>query len=147
MGERGKAEGAPRHGYTGSPLIDGDGLIAEVGGPGASVVRFDKRTGQPIWKAESDVPGYAAPIVASPAGVKQVIGFMADGVIGIRADDGKFLWRVPLQTALARHVTTPTVAVDVVMVASHQFGLVGIKLTRDGDGVRADTAWANKDAK
>ena len=80
IGEKGKAEGASRHGNTGSPLVDGEHLIAEVGGPGASIVCFDKKNGQVIWKSESDIPGYAAPIIATIAGKRQIIGFMADGL-------------------------------------------------------------------
>ena len=146
IGEKGKAEGASRHGNTGSPLVDGDHLIAEVGGPGASLVCFDKKTGAVIWKTESDVPGYAAPIVATVAGTKQVIAFMADGVMGVARSDGKFLWRVPVKTAFARHVTTPVVVDDTVMVASQTAGLLGVKLTAEGDSIKAETAWTTKDA-
>ena len=146
IGEKGKAEGASRHGNTGSPLVDGEHLIAEVGGPGASIVCFNKKNGQVIWKSESDIPGYAAPIIATVAGKRQIIGFMADGLLGIARSDGKFLWRVPVKTSLARHVTTPVVADDMVMIASHTAGLIGVKLTPDGDGITSEIAWTLKDS-
>lgn len=146
IGEKGKADGASRHGNTGSPLVDGDHLIAEVGGPGASIVCFDKKTGAVIWKSESDVPGYAAPIIATVAGTRQIIAFMADGLIGIARADGKFLWRIPVKTPFARHATTPVVVDDVVMIASQTAGLLGIKLTAGGDGIKAEVAWTLKDA-
>ncbi len=146
IGEKGKAEGASRHGNTGSPLVDGEHLIAEVGGPGASIVCFDKKNGQVIWKSESDIPGYAAPIIATIAGKRQIIGFMADGLMGIARADGKFLWRVPVKTSLARHVTTPVVADDMVIIASHTAGLIGVKLTPNGDGIASEIAWTVKDS-
>jgi outer membrane protein assembly factor BamB len=149
IGEKGKAEGATRHGYTGSPIIDGGHLIAEVGGKDAGVVCFDKLTGKVLWKSPPATPAYAAPIIATLAGIKQVVCFISDGVIGIDAADGKLLWKSPpVTTALARHVTTPTICGDIVMVASHQVGLVGIKITSDGGGaLKAEQAWLNKDAK
>ena len=147
IGEKGKAEGATRHGYDGSPIIDGDHLIAEAGGkPDAALVCFDKLTGKVIWKAQSDTPAYAAPILASIAGPRQLVAFMVEGVEGIDPSDGKLLWRVPVKTALGRHVTTPVVVNDRVIVASHQAGLVGVKVTREGAGFKATQAWSAKES-
>lgn len=145
IGEKGKAEGATRHGNTGSPLVDGDHLIAEVGGPNASVVCFDKKTGTVIWKSQSNIPAYAAPIISTIAGTRQIICFMADGVMGLDRSDGKLLWHVPVKTTFARHATTPVVVDDIVMVASHQVGLIGVKITKSPEGLKAETAWTSKD--
>ena len=146
-GEKGKAEGATRHGYTGAPIIDGEHLIAEVGGQsGASVVCFDKKTGTVVWKSENKTPAYAAPVIVTAAGVRQIICFMADGVMGLDRASGKLLWQVPVKTSLARHVTTPVVIDDIVMVASHQAGLIGAKLTKSADSVNAELLWTTKDA-
>ena len=138
IGEKGKAEGASRHGYAGSPVIDGDHLIAEVGGKGAAVVCFDKKTGKVVWKSQDEMPGYAAPVVETLGGTKQVISFTAGGVMGLGAADGKLLWRVPVKTALGRNVTTPVVVGDTVLVASHQAGLLGVKVTKDTNGFKAE---------
>jgi outer membrane protein assembly factor BamB len=147
IGEKGKAEGATRHGYTGSPIIDGDHLIDAVGGKDAGIVCFEKRTGKVVWKSPPQTPAYAAPVIATVAGVRQVIAFMADGVIGVDLIDGKLLWKSPVKTSLARHATTPTIAADIVMVASHEVGLVGVRVTTDGADLKAEQAWVNKDAK
>lgn len=147
IGEKGKAEGATRHGYDGSPLIDGDHLIAEAGGkPDAAFVCFDKTTGKVIWKAQSDTPAYAAPIITTLAGQRQLIAFMVEAVEAIDPADGKLLWRVGLKTALGRHVTTPNVVNDMVLVASHQIGLVGVKVTRAGATFKAAQVFANKES-
>src|SRR5258706_3963585 len=147
IGEKGRAEGATRHGYDGSPIIDGDHLIAEAGGkPDAAFVCFDKLTGKVIWKAQGDTPAYAAPIFASIAGQRQLIAFMVEGVDAIDPLNGRLLWRVPVKTALGRHVTTPVVVNDMVIVASHQAGLVGVKVTRDGAGFKATQSWSAKES-
>ena len=77
-------------------------------------------------------------------GVKQVICFVAQGVIGLSRADGRLLWRIPVKTAFARHVTTPVVFGDYVVVASHEVGLIGIKVSKDGEGVKAEQTWVNK---
>jgi outer membrane protein assembly factor BamB len=148
IGEIGSIPGAARHGNNGAPLVDGAHLIAPVGGAnGHSVVAFDKRSGDIVWHSQNDMAGYGAPVVADIAGIRQVVAFTVDGVIGLRRDNGRLLWRVPLQTAYGRHVMTPIVDGDRVVVGSHQVGLVAIELARDGDGVRAATAWTSRAAR
>lgn len=145
IGEKGSAPGASRHGNDGSPLVDGAHLLACVGGTnGAGIVCFDKRSGVVAWKSTSDQAGYAPPVVATILGVKQVVCYTVAGVVGLRREDGRELWRLPIKTSFARHVTTPIVDGDWVVVSSHQAGLHGIRVTRDGDSWNATTAWINK---
>lgn len=146
IGEKGRAPGASRHGYNGSPLIDGDHLIVEAGGKGAAVVCFDKRTGAIVWKSRDEMPGYAAPTIATLAGSRQLLCFMATGVTALDPADGKLLWQSPVKTDFGRHVTTPVVVGDMVVVSSFQAGLIGIKLTREGDGYKAERAWTSKES-
>ena len=76
-----------------SPLIDGEKLIVSPGGSGAGVVALNKADGSVIWKSESDEPGYSSPIVAEIAGVKQYVLLTGEAGIGLRASDGRLLWR------------------------------------------------------
>lgn len=147
IGEKGPAQGATRHGNTGSPLVDGDWLIALAGGTnGSGVVALEKLTGKTVWKSQSDQAAYAAPTVAVLGGVKQVIAFTCDGLIGLNFADGKLLWRVPLKTQFSRHVTTPVVVGDIVVVASHTLGLIGTKVVQTGDAFTATQSWVSKEA-
>ncbi len=147
IGEKGKASGASRHGANGSPLIEGDRLFVQAGGlNGASIVAFNKMDGTVIWKSQSDQTAYAAPFMAESCGKRQLISFTAEALIGLDPADGKLLWRHPLKTALGRHVTTPVVWKDIVVVGSHQIGLVGIKIARSGDEFAASEGWVTKDA-
>ena len=145
IGEKGKAAGASRHGAAGSPLIDGEHLLAQVGSAnGASIVAFNKTTGEIAWKAENDQTAYAAPIIATIAGVRQFLSFTAEALISLDPATGRLLWRVPLKTALGRHVTTPVVWHDLIFVASHQIGLVATRVTKTGEELAASEAWVNK---
>lgn len=147
IGEKGQAAGATRHGYNGSPVIEGDHLITVAGGTnGASVVCLDKRTGALVWKSQSDTAAYAPPIVAELSGQRQVIAFTVESLMGLDVRTGALLWRVPFKTTFGRHVTTPVIAGDVVAISSHQFGLVGTRVGRVGSGWRATPAWTNREA-
>ncbi|RYD69629.1 MAG: hypothetical protein EOP84_28105, partial [Verrucomicrobiaceae bacterium] len=133
------------HGAAAAPIIDGENIIVHVGSTqGASLVAFRKTTGEVIWKSQNDQSAYAPPILTTLAGVRQLIAFTAEALIGVDPRNGNLLWRVPLKTALGRHVTTPVVFNDLVLVASHQIGLVATRVTAAGDGFEATEAWTNK---
>jgi len=145
IGEKGSAAGASRHGATGSPIIDGENIIVQVGSTkGASIVAFKKATGEVVWKAENDQTAYAAPIIATVAGVRQFISFTAEALIGLDPANGKLLWREPAATRLGRNVTTPNVWRDLVVVASHQLGLVATRVEKKDGGLVASEGWVNK---
>jgi len=145
IGERGSAPGASRHGYSGAPLVHADRLVATAGGTnGASVVCLDKRTGSVVWKSQNEVAGYAAPVAATIAGVEQFVVFTAEGVIGVDAQGGSLLWRVPIKTSFGRHCVTPLVVDDMVVVSSFQVGLMGIRVSARANGLKAEKAWISK---
>jgi outer membrane protein assembly factor BamB len=147
IGEKGSAAGASRHGNAASPVIDGDKLYATVGGTnGEGVVCFQKATGKIIWKSQNDEAAYAAPIIAIVLGQRQLIDFSANGLIGLDLADGRLLWRTPLKTPNARHATTPVVVDDMVLVASFQIGLAGVRISRDGADWQSTKAWAARDS-
>lgn len=141
-GETGKTQGGARHGYGASPCIDGEHVIALASGPGAGIVCLDKRSGEVVWKSQSDQAAYAPPIVKKVAGIEQVICFTVQGALGLRRDNGELLWRVPLTTDYGRHIAIPVVYRDLVIVGSHQVGLRAIRLKPDGNrGLTAEEAW------
>jgi outer membrane protein assembly factor BamB len=145
IGEKGLATGASRHGYSASPLIAGEKIFVNVGGrEGASVVCFDKRNGNVLWKSQDDAAGYGRPAIARLAGIQQLVTFTASAVVGLREDTGALLWRVPVKTSYGRHVASPIVLDDLVIVGSHQAGTMALRITPEGDGCKAETAWLEK---
>jgi outer membrane protein assembly factor BamB len=86
----------PNWGYTESPLVDGDRVIATPGGSGATVVALNKITGNLIlnWQVpEGDAAAYTSVIAEEIDGKREYIAFLTGGVVGLSATDGKFLWR------------------------------------------------------
>lgn len=145
LGEDSKVPGAAEHGYTASPVIIGERLIACVGGTnGAGVVAFEKRTGKVLWKSQDDLAAYAAPMIATLAGVTQAVCFTVSGLIGLAPDDGQLLWRVPLQTKYGRNCATPIIVNDWVVAGSYQAGLIGVRVSITATGLKADQVWVNK---
>lgn len=141
IGEKGQAAGASRHGYAASPCIDGEQVIALAGGPGAGVICIEKKTGAIIWQSQDDQAAYSPPLVATLAGVRQVVCFTVGGVIGLDRSSGELLWRVPLSTAFGRHVVAPVVHGDTVIVGSHEVGLIATRILRKDGKISTEEAW------
>lgn len=92
-----------------SPLVDGDRLYVTPGGPGAGIVALDKMTGKTVWTSQqlSDEAGYASPIAADVQGVRVIMTLNSRAGVGVRASDGKLMWRhTPVANGTA-NIATP----------------------------------------
>jgi len=97
-------------GISGAPLVDGERLICIVGGePDAKVVALDKMTGKTVWTSTglSDQAGYASCVVADVQGVRTVMTLTADGGVGVRASDGKLMWKYHRGANDTANIATP----------------------------------------
>jgi outer membrane protein assembly factor BamB len=103
-----------------SPLIDGPHLIVSPGGPGAGVVKLDKLTGKTVWTAKdlSDTAGYASVVAADIQGVRTYLAFTASAGVGVRASDGKVMFRYPTPANRVANVATPIVSNNKVFFTS-----------------------------
>ncbi len=70
-------------GVGGSPLVEGNLLLVNVGGKGAGIVALDKQTGKEVWKATDQEASYASPVAATIDGVRQVIFFTREGFVSL----------------------------------------------------------------
>jgi len=66
-----------------SPLIEGDLIFVACGGPGESLLAFNKKDGQVAWKGENDALTHSTPIAATILGVRQVIFFTKSGLVAM----------------------------------------------------------------
>jgi outer membrane protein assembly factor BamB len=99
----------PSWGTTAAPLVDGERLIALVGGePDAKVVAFDKHTGAELWRAlPSDTePGYNQPIIIEAGGARQLLIWHPLGVASLDPATGRSYWEIPFSVDLG--ITVPT---------------------------------------
>lgn len=109
----------PTWGYAMSALIDGERLILVPGGPQACVVALDKLTGEVIWMGGgSDIAGYSTPVRAVLQGIPQYVVFAGKSLIGVDAEGGDLLWRIPWETNYDVNAATPIVSGDHVFITS-----------------------------
>lgn len=148
LGSKANEGTASRRGNNGCGVIDGNRIVLPVGNTsGASLVCFDKLNGKVLWKTGSDEAGYSSARIATLAGVKQMVAFTADALLGADLETGKILWRVPFKTDAKRHACSPVIVDDTVIVNSQTIGLVATRISQDSGGLKASEAWANKPLK
>jgi len=65
----------PNWGISESPLVVGEKVLVNAGGPGASIVALAKKDGSLIWKSQSDPAGYSSGIPVQIGNTTQVVFF------------------------------------------------------------------------
>ena len=103
-----------------SPLVDGNQVIVTPGARQAGMVALDKMTGRTIWTSKelSDEAGYAAPIVADIQGVRTYMTLTSGAGVGVRASDGKLMWRQRNVANSTANAATPVYADNKVFYSS-----------------------------
>ncbi len=147
---RGDFGGKPgKWAYAESPLIDGDALVATPGGPDATLVALNKKTGAVIWKSAvpgGDLAAYASAIAAEAAGRRQYIQFLDKGVVGVDAKTGRFLWRYDKTSTGPANIPTPVADNGYVYSANaRRFGGGLVQLHATKDGVTAEEVYFERD--
>jgi outer membrane protein assembly factor BamB len=134
----------PLYGTTSAPIVDGDRLIALVGGGNnANYMAFNKLTGEVIWRARSSdpEPGYNQPTIIESSGVRQLIAWDPNAVSALDPVTGKVLWEVPFTVQLALTIATPVRRGPYLFVATHYSGARMLKLDEEKPG--AALLWSN----
>jgi outer membrane protein assembly factor BamB len=133
-------------GYSESLLVDGERLICTPGAADAGLVALNKQNGETLWKCQlpEDLggAGYASIVISEAAGVRQYVQLMGRGLIGVAADDGRFLWHYGRIANGTANIPTSIVRDDLVFCSTgYNTGAALLRLAADGDGVRADEVY------
>ena len=124
----------PTWGATSPPLVDGERLIALVGGePGALVVAFDKRTGEERWRALDVVGemGYGPLINIEAGGARQLIVWHPAALASLDPETGAVYWEQPWEVRSAASVATPIHSGDYLFVTQFYGGPMMMRLSQD----------------
>ncbi len=112
----------PTWGFCSTPLIVGEKLIVNPGAEDASLVALDRQTGEVLWSAPGEPPGYASFVLTTFSGVRQIVGYDAISLGGWDPDTGKRLWRLVPEEQGDFNVPTPIVVGDRLLVSTENNG-------------------------
>ena len=140
----------PQWGRSTSPLVEGSLLLVDVGGhEDSSIVAFDKKTGEEVWRSQEDRAGYSSPITVTIGGVRQVLFFTARNLVSLAPADGSLYWKVPWKTSYEVNAAVPVfVAPDKVFVSSgYGKGSVLLRVNGAGDKAAVEEIWRSREMK
>ena len=129
-----------------SPVVDGDLMMVHVGGPGdAALTAFDAATGVVRWAWTGDSPAYGSPIVVDLAGMRQVVTFTHQYLVGVSVATGELLWRRPFKTPSDTTSQTPMLYRDTIIQTGRGNGVTAFRVLRGEDGWTTQEVWQTTD--
>jgi len=147
-------------GVGSTPVIEGDLLIAQVGGSppdspalltgekipsnGTAVVAFDKFTGEIKWEAGDELASYAGPVLATISGRRWCFVFARGGLLALDPTNGKVDFHYPWRSKLLASVnaSNPVVVGDQVLITeSYSVGASLLKIKPGG----YDVVWKDEE--
>jgi len=135
---------SPLYGTAMSPIIVNDACIAHVGGHNkGGLAAFDVETGSTKWIYQGDGPAYSSPVVATLAGVPQLVTYTQNDVIGVSPATGKLLWKVAAKRSYDTNSVTPLVYKDLVIFSLDQKGIGAFRLAKQGENLVPQEVWRN----
>lgn len=139
-----------RWGFAESPLVDGEVVLCTPGGPEAMMVALNKHTGEEIWRSAPTETGpegragagYSSIVISHGAGVKQYVQLTGRGLIGVAAEDGRYLWGYNDIANTTANIPTPIISGDhVFCTTGYGAGAALLRLVARGSGVEAEEVY------
>ncbi len=126
-----------------SLLIDGQKVICTPGGEEIGLAALDKTTGKTIWtcRGTGDKPGYCSPILVEYQGARIIVTLMAKSIVGVDAETGKLLWKVPHKTPFDENIMTPIHRDGCIFVSTRTTGSRLLRLVVEGGRVGVEQLW------
>jgi hypothetical protein len=122
----------PVWGIAASPVIYDELLIVQIGGEGACLVAFDRRTGEERWRALDDQASYSTPLIIEQAGRPVLVAWTGEQVVGLDPNSGKAHWQhaFPPQRGIIS-VASPVIAGNRLLLTNFFDGALMLELMPD----------------
>ncbi len=132
----------PEWSFAGSPLIDKDRVLLNVGRGGIALLVVN---GETLWLPSTETAGYATPVPFSkPGSAATHLLFSAKSLIALNAGSGKQVWEFPWKCSRDVNAADPVLVGDRI-VLSNSNGTVA--LAPGPDGTEPEVAWEQRDMK
>ena len=137
----------PTWGFSGSPLVENELLLLEIGGEeGKSVAAFNKKSGELVWTSHTDRAAYSSPIAIDFNDVRQILFLTSKNLISVSPQDGQVYWTHPWLTHDGINVATPIfVPPDKIFISSsYDYGAALLKMKADSNALSVEEVWRSK---
>jgi outer membrane protein assembly factor BamB len=131
-------------GFTGSPLVTGDLVIAAATG---KLAAYDLSTGEPRWVGPDGGQGYSSPQLLTVDGVPQIVLMSDSGAVSLAPADGSVLWKYNWK--LDGRILQPaqTAAGDILVSGGMQNGIRRISVAKEAGSWKIKDQWTSTGIK
>lgn len=141
------------HGVCGSPLVVDDLVIVmPTGRAEASLVAYDRVSGERRWQAGRWKASYSSPMLVDIRGQRQILAFTSEGLEAHAVEDGALLWSHPFtndqSTVCAQPVLVPDTDRQILLGLGYGRGSTLIEVSQADDGTwQTREIWTSRDMK
>jgi outer membrane protein assembly factor BamB len=107
-----------------------------------SIIAFNLASGEPKWKTDTESPASSSPVIATLAGIRQIVTLSAKSLMGLDLADGKPLWSMPFESNRG-NCTTPVIDGSNVMLTGEKKGLICAKIEAQDKKFAGTGIWTN----
>jgi len=133
----------PKWGHSTSPLVDGDQVVVHFGSDDAGVlVALDVATGEEVWTEGEDGACHASPILVEIAGVRQIVEWNDESVVGLERQTGRRLWSYFLpHRGSDQNSPTPVYYEGRIIIGGENRGIRSLKPILENGKWRVEEEW------
>ena len=137
----------PYWGHAASPIVDGKRVFFHFGTDDeGALVALDVDTGKEVWTQGTDGPSYSSPLVVEISGVRQVVQWNHEDLVGVDIDSGRLLWEFLFpHVGSDQNMPTPTFHEGRVLLGGENRGLHSVVPQLKDGGWTVGSRWHNED--
>ena len=133
----------PKWGHSTSPLVDGEQVVVHFGSDDDGVlVALDVATGEEVWTEGEDGACHASPILVEIDGVRQIVEWNDESVVGLESQTGRRLWSYFLpHRGSNQNSPTPVYYRGRIIVGGENRGIRSLEPIRENGKWRVEENW------
>jgi outer membrane protein assembly factor BamB len=136
-----------KFGYSSSPILYKDKIIALTGSKGAAIIAINPQDGSIVWGDTDFENSYGSPTIITVDGQDQLVAPMASQIVGVNPDTGEPLWEFAHANQWKQNVCVPIFGPDNMLFISSEgseAGSKGLKLTQKDGKTTVEEVWASR---
>ena len=139
-------ERRPYWGAWTSPSVDRKRVIIHYGtDDGGALVALDVETGKEIWRQGQDGPSYSSPLLVEIHGIRQIVEWNHQALVGVESESGRLLWEYPFpHTGHNQNMPTPVFHNGHVLLGGENRGIHSLTPQLDGSVWTVKKRWFQK---
>jgi outer membrane protein assembly factor BamB len=137
----------PYWGAATSPIVAGDLVLVHFGTDEAgTLAALDADSGQEVWTVTGDGPSYSSPLVVEIDGVRQVVEWNHQALVGIDIATGQSLWEFPFpHVGSDQNMPTPVFHQGRVLLGAENRGIHGLEPRLHDGAWSVEKVWSQED--